>query len=56
MIYEIVVKTASIDFGDNYEKSKIAEKGIILIDFLDEKPKTLSIKKMNMKNVLQQKL
>ena len=54
LIYDIVVKIESLDLKENYETSKFAEKGIIIIDFLNEKSKTFSTKRMNMKNALQQ--
>ena len=56
LIYEIVIKKESIDLGENFEKSKIAQKGIIIIDFLNENSTTFSMKRMNMKNELQNRI
>ncbi|WP_339895167.1 hypothetical protein [uncultured Algibacter sp.] len=55
LLYEIVMKTESLDFGENYEKRKIAQKAITIIDFLNQKSETFSMKRINMKNVLQQR-
>jgi hypothetical protein len=50
LMHEIVLK---IELSDsNYNKKEIALKGILLIDFLNEKSKTFSIKRSNIKNTL----
>ena len=54
LIYEIVLKTELVDFGEDFEKTEIIQKGIIMIDFINEKSKTFSIKRMNMKSSLNQ--
>ncbi|MFI1770147.1 hypothetical protein [Thalassobellus citreus] len=56
LIYEIIIKSETVDFGKKYEKNKFIEKGIIIIDFLNEKSKTFSMKRMNMKNALQHRI
>ena len=53
LIYEITIKIESIDFSKKYKKCKIAKKGIIIIDFLNDKSKTFSIRRMHMKKALQ---
>lgn len=52
ILYEVVIKAEIIDFK-NYNKVKIAKKGVFLIDFLNEKSTTFSIDRMNKKNKLQ---
>ena len=54
LIYEIVIKTELPDLSDDYNKMKIAQKGILIIDFLNEETNTFSINRMNIKNALQQ--
>ncbi|TNJ40919.1 hypothetical protein KFZ70_00560 [Tamlana fucoidanivorans] len=56
LIYEVVMQIESTDFGQHCEKSKLAKKGIIIIDFLNEQSNTFSMKRMNIKNALQQRL
>jgi hypothetical protein len=51
LMHEIVLK---IELSDsNYNKREIALKGILLINFLNEKSKTFSLKRRNIKNTLQ---
>ncbi len=52
LIYEIIIKTEKIDLGNNHDKIKIAQKGILLIDFLNEKSNTFSMERMNIRNIL----
>jgi hypothetical protein len=56
LIYEIILKTESVNFGENFEKTEIVQKGIIIIDHINEKSKTFSIERMNMRNYLKQSL
>ena len=56
LMYKIVIKTELPDLSENYDKNKIAQKIILLIDFLNEKTKVFSIKRMNIKNALQHRL
>jgi hypothetical protein len=56
LIYEIVLKTKSVNFGEDFEKTQIIQKGIIIIDFINEKSKIFSIKRMNMKSFLKESL
>jgi hypothetical protein len=56
LIYEIILKTESVNFGEDFEKTKIIQKGIIIIEHINEKSKTFSIERMNMKNFLKQSL
>ncbi|WP_271393521.1 hypothetical protein [Aequorivita sinensis] len=53
LIYQFVVKIQSLDLGENYELNKTAEKGIIIIEFLNQKSKMFSVERMNMKKTLQ---
>ncbi len=56
LIYEIILKTESVNFGEDFEKTKIIQKGIIIIEHINEKSKTFSIERMNMTNFLKQSL
>ncbi len=56
LMYEIVIKAELPDLNEDYDKQKIARKAILLIDFLNEKSNTFSMKRMNIKNVLQQRI
>lgn len=51
-ICDLVVKINSLDVKEAYRTNKIAEQGIIIIDFLNEKSKTFSMKRMNLKKAL----
>lgn len=42
----------SSNLEQNYDNSNIAEKAILLIDVLDEKSKTFSMKRLQMKDHL----
>ena len=41
------------ELSKNYDQKKIAQKTILIVDFLNEKSKTFSMKRMNIKNALQ---
>ncbi|AUS05226.1 hypothetical protein [Pseudotamlana carrageenivorans] len=56
LIHEIILKIESSDVDLKFEKTKIAEKGIIIIDFLNENSNTFSMKRMHIKTALQQRL
>jgi hypothetical protein len=56
LMYEIVIKTELPDLSENYDKNKIAQKVILLVDFLNEKTNVFSMKRMNIKNALQHRL
>jgi len=56
LMFEIVMKTELPDLSEDYDKMKIAQKAILLIDFLNEKSNTFSMKRMNIKNALQHRL
>ncbi|MGJ8745094.1 hypothetical protein [Polaribacter sp.] len=56
LIYEIVIKTEIVDFGENFKKTKIIKKGITIIHFINENSKTFSLKRMKMLNNLKQHL
>ncbi|WP_313114541.1 hypothetical protein [Aequorivita sediminis] len=53
LIYHYVVKLQSLDLKENYELNKTAEKGIIILEFLNQKSKIFSVERMNMKKTLQ---
>ncbi len=53
LMYELIIKP---DIEEYYEKKKLAQKAILLIDFLNEKSKTFSMKRVKIKNALQQRL
>ncbi|MCG2431756.1 hypothetical protein [Aequorivita xiaoshiensis] len=53
LLYQFVVKIQSLDLKENYELNKTAEKGIIIIEFLNQKSKLFSVERMNMKKTLQ---
>lgn len=53
LINEIALKIQLLNFDSEYDEKEIAKKGILLIDFLDEKSKTFSMERMNIKNTLQ---
>lgn len=52
LMYQIVIKAELPVSNEDYDKRKIALKTILLIDFLNEKSNTFSMKRMNIKNVL----
>ncbi len=54
VIYEIIKSPVISDLIKRYEKKKLAQKTILLIDFLDERSKVFSMKRMNIKKALQQ--
>ncbi|WP_067146670.1 hypothetical protein [Pseudotamlana agarivorans] len=56
LIYEIILKIESSDVDLKFEKTKIAEKGIIIIDFLNENSNTFSMKRMHIKTAFQQRV
>ena len=56
LIYEIILKTESVNFGKDFEKTEIIQKGIMIIDYINEKTKIFSIERMNMRNYLKQSL
>ncbi|WP_298780066.1 hypothetical protein [uncultured Polaribacter sp.] len=56
LIYEIILKTESVNFGEDFEKTEIIQKGIMIIDYINEKTKIFSIGRMNMGNYLKQSL
>ncbi|OBQ54943.1 hypothetical protein JJL45_03380 [Tamlana sp. s12] len=56
LIHEIILKIESSDVDLKFEKTKIAEKGIIIIDFLNENSNTFSMKRMHIKTALQNRL
>ena len=53
LIYEIVTKTELSDLNEDYDKKKISQKGIVIIDFLNKETNTFSMNRMNIKNALQ---
>ena len=56
LIYEIILKIPPESLGEKFEKTKIILKGIIIIDFIDEKSKTFSIERKNMKCFFKQSI
>jgi hypothetical protein len=54
LISEITKKTASATNNLNINSKELAKKGMVLIDFIDDKSKTFSIEIMNLKKELQQ--
>jgi hypothetical protein len=48
LLYQLYVKSEQLDMN----KSKIAEKAILLIDYLNENSNTFSLERMNMKDKL----
>lgn len=52
LLYAMVSKSEFIDFNESSSKIKITKKAILLIDLLNEKSSTFSIKRMHMKNAL----
>lgn len=52
LLYRLVLKMDSSNLEQNYDNSNIAEKAILLIDVLDEKSKTFSMKRLQMKDHL----
>ena len=56
LISEITKKIESTTNNSNLNSRELAKKGIVLIDFIDNKSKTFSIDRMNLKKNFQQKL
>lgn len=54
LIIKILLKTTSLNLEIAYKKTELAQKGIIIIDFLNDRTKTFSMKRMHMKNSLLQ--
>lgn len=52
LLYQLVLKTDSSCLKKDHDNSKIAEKAILLIDVLDQKSKTFSIERLQMKEHL----
>jgi hypothetical protein len=52
LLYQLYVKSEQLDMN----KSKIAEKAILLIDYLNENSNTFSLERMDMKNELKQNI
>lgn len=52
LLYSLVLKTEKFNSEQNYDNSKVAEKAILLIDALDEKSKTFSMGRLQMKDHL----
>lgn len=53
LILETTKKLHSINYNSNINTAKLAKKGIEILNFIDDKSKTFSIKRMNIKNELQ---
>ncbi|MGY0408433.1 MAG: hypothetical protein ACWIPJ_08785 [Polaribacter sp.] len=53
LLYEIVKKWDVFSLETNYNKKKLAEKTVLLINYLDANSKTFSMKRMHIKNELQ---
>ena len=53
LIYEIVIKEELPELSKNYDKKELAQKAILIVDFLNDKSKTFSMKRMKIKNALQ---
>lgn len=54
LMFEIAVNKELNNVNEDYNKIKIAHKVILLIDFLDKKTSVYSMKRMNIKNELEQ--
>ncbi|SDG46078.1 hypothetical protein [Psychroflexus sediminis] len=52
LLYRLVLKMDSSSLKESYDYSKIAKKAILLIDVLDQKSKTFSMKRLQMKEHL----
>lgn len=52
LLYQLYVKSEQLDMN----KSKIAEKAILLIDYLNENSNIFSLERMDMKNELKQNI
>ena len=52
LLYQLYVKSEQLDM----KKSKIAEKAILLIDYLNENSNIFSLERMDMKNELKQNI
>lgn len=56
LMYEVVKNPDLVYYGENYKKNEFVQKAILLIDLLDKKSKTFSLKRMKTKSLLQQHL
>ena len=54
LISKIVEKLSKVENDYGFDQKELANKAIILIDYLDKNSNTFSITRMNIKNVLQQ--
>lgn len=55
LISKTINKLQSISNNSSIDSKELAKKGIVLIDFIDDKSKTFSINRMNLKKELQEK-
>ncbi len=51
-----IKKSAELEVNEHYNRKELAEKGILLINILNDKSKTYSIKRMELKKELQRHL
>ena len=56
LIFEVLKKAKQTDKTTDFNTKELIKKNILLINFLDEKSDVFSMKRMAMKNVLQQGL
>jgi hypothetical protein len=55
LLSEIIKKIDTPELKNKYNKNELANKGILLIDNINKKSKVYSMKRMEIKNVLQQR-
>lgn len=56
LLYQLVLKLDAYDLKQDFDAPKLAEKAILLMDVLDEKSKTFSMQRLEMKADLEVKL
>ncbi len=56
LLSEIIKKINTPELKNKYNKNELANKGILLIDNINEKSKVYSMKRMEIKNVLQHRI
>ena len=56
ILYEVIKKNDLIETGKIYDGNKLTEKTLLLLEHIDKNSTTFSLKRLNLKNVLQHRI